>query len=77
MKNNSKTIKQINSALTVEEYISALPNDIKKELQKIRDFIFSIVPEVKERIAYKICVFSVKKDLVGLQVRGIFVLFML
>ena len=50
---------------TVDEYLEALPQDEKKELQRIRGIIKSIVPECNERIAYKICVVSIKKDLVG------------
>jgi uncharacterized protein YdhG (YjbR/CyaY superfamily) len=55
-------LKEIN---TVEEYLIVLPSKKKKALDKIRSIIFSTVPDIKERIAYKICVFSVKKDLVG------------
>jgi uncharacterized protein YdhG (YjbR/CyaY superfamily) len=42
-----------------------LPNDEKTELQRIRDIILSTIPDINERISYKICVFSVKKDLIG------------
>lgn len=52
-------------AATVDEYLEDLPEDEKKELQRLRDIIKSKVPESKERIAYKICVFSINKDLVG------------
>ena len=51
--------------ITVEEYINLLSSDKKKALEDIRSIIFSTIPEIKERIAYKICVFSVKRDLVG------------
>ena len=47
------------------EYLIVLPSKKKKALDKIRSIIFSTVPDIKERIAYKICVFSNKKDLVG------------
>lgn len=50
---------------TIDEYLDILPVDEKQTLQKIRDVIHLIVPNCKERISYKICVFSVKKDLVG------------
>lgn len=50
---------------TIDEYLAVLPEDIKKELQRIRNIILKTVPKIKERIAYKICVFSLKKDLVG------------
>ena len=49
----------------IDEYIADLPLDEQKSLQRLRDIICSTVPNCKERIAYKICVFSVNKDLVG------------
>jgi len=49
---------------TIDEYLSALPKDEKNELQRLRNIILSTIPDIKERISYKICVFSVKKDLV-------------
>jgi uncharacterized protein YdhG (YjbR/CyaY superfamily) len=50
---------------TIDEYLAVLPEDIKIELQRIRDTILKTIPGIKERIAYKICVFSLKKDIVG------------
>jgi len=52
-------------ASNIDEYLADLPQDVKNELQRIRDIISSTVPNVKERIAYKICVFSIENDLVG------------
>ena len=49
----------------MEEYLANLPQAEKIELQRIRTIIKLTIPESKERIAYKICVFSIKKDLVG------------
>ena len=57
--------KQSVIASTIDEYLAALPQDVKTELQRIRTTISSTVPGVKERIAYHVCVFSAKKDLVG------------
>ena len=54
-----------NNYTTVDEYLNDLPIDEKQTLQKIRDIIRLIVPNCKEKISYKICIFSVKKDLVG------------
>ena len=51
---------------TVDNYINNLPSDRKMALQTIRKIIFSTVPDCHERIAYKIIVFSLHKDLVGL-----------
>jgi uncharacterized protein YdhG (YjbR/CyaY superfamily) len=50
---------------TIDEYLEVLSNDEKKELQRIRDIILSTIPDINERISYKICVFSVEKDLIG------------
>jgi uncharacterized protein YdhG (YjbR/CyaY superfamily) len=50
---------------SIDEYLADLPIAEQQALQKLREIIHSIVPKCKERIAYKICVFSVNKDLVG------------
>jgi uncharacterized protein YdhG (YjbR/CyaY superfamily) len=50
---------------TIDEYLAALPIDKQQTLQRLRDNIHSTVHNCIERIAYKICVFSLKKDLVG------------
>ena len=55
----------MNTVSTVDEYLQQLPQKEKKELQRIREIIFTTIPDVKERIAYKICIFSVNKDMVG------------
>jgi len=43
---------------TINEHLNLLPEDIKNELKRLRDIILSTVINVRERIAYKICVFS-------------------
>jgi uncharacterized protein YdhG (YjbR/CyaY superfamily) len=53
------------TAATIDDYLADLPEDVRNELQRIRTIISSTVPGLKERIAYKICVFSLKKDVVG------------
>ena len=50
---------------TIDEYLNGLPIDEKQSLLKLRDIINSTIPDCKERISYKICVFSINKDLVG------------
>jgi len=47
----------LNEPSTIDEYLSVLPKDEKNELQRIRNIIFSTIPEIKKRISYKICVF--------------------
>ena len=60
--NQYKMNKQIT---TIDDYLSNQPYEVKNELQKIRDLITSLIPSITERIAYKICVFSLQKDVVG------------
>lgn len=50
---------------TVDEYLATVPNDVRKVLQKLRHTIKSIAPEAEERIAYRIPIFRLKRDLVG------------
>jgi uncharacterized protein YdhG (YjbR/CyaY superfamily) len=54
-----------NLPTTVDEYLSILPDDVHKELQKLRHTIKSIAPEAEERIAYRIPIFRLQRDLVG------------
>ena len=49
----------------IDEYLADLPIYEQQSLQDLRDIIHSTLPDCKERIAYKICVFFVNKDLVG------------
>ena len=50
---------------TVDEYLAQLPSDVRDSLEQLRGLIKFTVPEAKERIAYRIPVFSLKRDLVG------------
>lgn len=50
---------------TVDEYLAQLPSDVRDSLEQLRGLIKFTVPEAKERIAYRIPVFSLKHDLVG------------
>jgi uncharacterized protein YdhG (YjbR/CyaY superfamily) len=50
---------------TVDEYLTSVPNNVRKVLQKLRHTIKSIVPEAEERIAYRIPIFRLQRDLVG------------
>ncbi|HEU4445650.1 MAG TPA: DUF1801 domain-containing protein [Nitrososphaeraceae archaeon] len=54
-----------NLPTTVDEYLATVPNDVRKVLQKLRHTIKSIAPEAEERIAYRIPIFRLKRDLVG------------
>jgi hypothetical protein len=50
---------------TVDEYLATVPDDVHKVLQELRHTIKSIVPEAEERIAYRIPIFRLQRDLVG------------
>ena len=50
---------------TVDEYLAQLPSDVRDALEQLRGLIRFTVPEAKERLAYRMPVFSVKHDLVG------------
>ncbi len=52
--------------ISVNEYLAEVPKSKRLELERIRKLIKSLAPEVKERIAYKIVVFSLNRDLVGM-----------
>ena len=54
-----------NLPTTVDEYLATLLNDVGKVLQKHRHTIKSIAPEAEERIAYRIPIFRLQRDLVG------------
>ena len=51
--------------MTVDEYLAELPRDMRNALEQLRALIRFTVPEARERIAYRIPIFSVKRDLVG------------
>ena len=59
-------MKRLPRPNTVDEYLAALPLEERAELQRIRGIIKATVPDCKERIAYRICVFSLRRDMVGL-----------
>ena len=50
---------------TVDEYLATVPNDMHKVLQKLRHTIKSLVPDAEERIAYRIPIFGLQRDLAG------------
>ncbi|AIF83204.1 hypothetical protein NTE_01131 [Candidatus Nitrososphaera evergladensis SR1] len=50
---------------TVDEYLATLPGDVRDALEKLRRTIKSIVPGAEERIAYRIPIFRLERDLVG------------
>jgi uncharacterized protein YdhG (YjbR/CyaY superfamily) len=57
--------KKLSPASTVDEYLEMLPPEERNALQRLRLVIKSLVPGVKERIAYQVPVFSLGRDLIG------------
>jgi uncharacterized protein YdhG (YjbR/CyaY superfamily) len=51
--------------MTVDEYLASVPNDVRIALEKVRRSIRTAIPRVEERIAYRIPVFRLDRDLVG------------
>ena len=54
-----------NLPTTVEEYLATVPGDVRKSLQALRMTIKVSVPRIEERIACRIPVFRLQRDLVG------------
>ena len=55
-----------NSPEEVDEYLSKLPEDHRSLLEDRRSLIHETVPDVKERVSYRIPIFRTEKDLVGI-----------
>src|ERR1700761_9429987 len=49
---------------TVDDYIAAFPEDVRRILQNIRETIRRAVPLAKEKISYKMPTFALDKDIV-------------
>ena len=50
----------------IDAYLAALPDDIQSSLERVRNIIRETAPECTERISYKIPIFRLGKDLVGM-----------
>jgi len=50
---------------TVNEYLQALPANVRRTLEQVRKAIKSAAPEAEEVISYRIPVYKYKGDLVG------------
>lgn len=48
-----------NIATTVDDYVSAAPDAVREILERIRQTIHEVIPDVEERISYQIPTFSV------------------
>lgn len=50
----------------VDAYLQALPDDVRAALQRVRSIIRETAPECTERVSYRIPIFRLKVDLVGM-----------
>ena len=59
-------MKQQNKIIgTVDEYLSALPSDVRASLQSIRTQVKKLVPTATEKISYGMPTFFIHRALVG------------
>jgi uncharacterized protein YdhG (YjbR/CyaY superfamily) len=69
MKNKRNKTKASKPAKNVDEYLSNLPDDIKKVFEKLRYAIKSAAPEAEEIISYQIPTYKYHGPLVHFTVR--------
>lgn len=50
----------------VDAYLAALPDDIRASLERLRSIVRETAPDCTERVSYKIPIFRLRKDLVGI-----------
>jgi len=51
---------------SVEDYLADTPDEERKALERVRSLVHELVPDVSERIAYRIIVLAHHGDLIGL-----------
>lgn len=51
---------------SVEEYLTDTPDEERMALERVRSLVHEIIPDVTERIAYRIIVLAHHGDLIGL-----------
>ena len=49
-----------------DAYLEALPDEVRSTLERVRSIIRETAPECTERVSYKIPIFRLRKDLVGM-----------
>ena len=58
--------KSKNDSAAVDAYLGTLPGEERETLERLRQLIKKLVPNVEERISYgTVVMFSLKRDLVG------------
>jgi uncharacterized protein YdhG (YjbR/CyaY superfamily) len=50
----------------IDAYLEALPDDIRSSLERVRRIVRETAPQTAERVSYKIPIFRLGKDLVGM-----------
>jgi uncharacterized protein YdhG (YjbR/CyaY superfamily) len=50
----------------IDAYLAALPEDIRASLERVRSIVRETASECTERVSYKIPIFRLRKDLVGM-----------
>jgi uncharacterized protein YdhG (YjbR/CyaY superfamily) len=50
----------------IDAYLGALPDDIRLSLEQVRNIVRATAPECTERVSYKIPIFRLRRDLVGM-----------
>ncbi len=62
----SKSKPSRHASEEIDAYLAALPSDIRSSLERVRNIIRETAPECTERVSYKIPIFRLGKDLVGM-----------
>jgi len=52
----------------IDAYFAAQPDDARDSLERVRGIIKAMAPDCTERVSYRIPIFRLQKDLVGLSV---------
>jgi len=50
----------------VDAYLAALPDDVRLGLERVRSIVREVAPGCTERVSYRIPIFRLRKDLVGM-----------
>ena len=50
----------------IDAYLAALPDDMRASLERLRGIIRETAPACTERVSYRIPIFRLRKDLVGM-----------
>jgi uncharacterized protein YdhG (YjbR/CyaY superfamily) len=62
----SKTDASRHAPEEIDAYLAALPDDVRSSLERVRSIVKETAPECTERVSYKIPIFRLRKDLVGM-----------